>query len=888
MVAAAILLVALAVWLTVSLIDHHPRRLGDAEIATDPIAQFTRAAPGLQLPTAASAGVSGRVHAPTGEPIANATVCAWPDLGEPVCTSSGGDGQYRLERLTPVRVAVHAQAAEFLPGQWFALHSTQRATQLQLSPGRIREHVDIVLRPGGVALRGRVRDIGGGVIEGATVWSTSDVFGQSARSIARSDGDGRFTLWAARGRVEVVADASGYATATRPAAVPGPLAEIRMIPESVIQGRVISAMSGEPIEGVTITASSRGTASESRSVQSGAGGRFGLDKLEPGVYQLDARADELYGEAGELVHLGLAEIVDGLTIAVHPASSVRGRVVVAGDAVDAGETEERPCPRGVVWMVDRSDDSNRLASRVGVDGQVQFRGVLPGRYEVTVHCDGMIGPPEVADIIIGDVSPTAQRWEVHAGRAIHGTVVDAQGAPVAGARIEANMRPNSADPHAPQAYGTSDVTLEDGAFSITGLIPGVYQVRPEDRWEVQRDIWSDDTPLEVVIEPGVDVHDVRVELPDFGTVAGTVRDPKGRPVVGAAVEISTAAGLTTVLSDVAGRFLVEQVPAGTARILAADDDPLGLDDHEPGIVAQVEAGHTVEVDLVVAARDAVLRGRVLDGEGAPVADAFVTHERSSGRAQHSLRWRSNAGYVLTDHDGRFELHDVVDDATYTVAAFRRGGGEAWMDGVQPGQDVTLALVETAAIAGRVMASDGSVPERFVVTAHDARADHMVRDDVFRNGGRFRLHNLRPGHYSVIAESSAGVGRIDDIELGAGAAIDNVIVTLAPRVSVRGRLVDRDTREVVPGMTVTIWPRGTQMWFAPEQPSDLVRTSDEHGRFELDHAPTGKVRISVEPRATADGPYEWQWFDFEIPATDEVGEGLVDIGDLVIGAGDIAK
>lgn len=137
---------------------------------------------------------------------------------------------------------------------------------------------------------------------------------------------------------------------------------------------------------------------------------------------------------------------------------------------------------------------------------------------------------------------------------------------------------------------------------------------------------------------------------------------------------------------------------------------------------------------------------------------------------------------------------------------------------------------------------------------------------------------------MIVESSAGVGRIDDVELGPDAAVENLLVTLAPRVSVRGRLVDRDTHKVVSGMTVTIWPRGTPMSFAPEQASDQARTSDEHGQFELERAPTGKVRISVEPRAAAGGPYEWQWFDFEIP----VGEGPVDVGDLAIVAGQISK
>jgi protocatechuate 3,4-dioxygenase beta subunit len=820
---------------------------------------------------ASKSDVSGSVRALTGEPISNATVCAWPDSGAPQCTSSAPDGHYLLAGLSPVRVTVHAQAAEFLPAQWFAQHTTHREVKIQLIPNQVREHIDIVLRPGGVPVHGLVRDIGGGVIEGATVWSTSDLFGRSPRSIARSDEDGRFTLWTPPGLIDLVADASGYATATRPAVVPGPTAEVRMTPESVIQGQVVSAKSGEPIEGVTITASTRSNASESRSVRSGSGGRFDIDKLEPGVYEVGARGDELYGEAGELVHLGLAQIVDGLTIEVHPAFSVRGRVVVVGDH---GHDEDRPCPRGVVRMTDRADDSKTLANRVGHDGEVQLRGVLPGNYEVTVHCDGMIGPAEVPDIVIADTSPTSLVWEVHTGLAIHGVVVDARRAPVAGLRVEANMRANANEPRAPQTNGTSDVTLEDGRFSITGLIPGVYEVQPDG---------SPQAPIDVVIEPGVDVHDVRVELPDDGTVAGTVRDPNGRPVVGVAVEVTAVTGPVTVLSDLAGRFVVEHVPAGPARILTGDDESLfGLDDVEPGVLAHVEAGSVVEVDLVVAPRDAVLRGRVVDANGAPVADAFVTHQlESSGSNEHSLRWGSDEGYVLTDLDGRFELHGVVEDVSYAIAAFRRGGGEALMDGVEPGQDVTLTLVETGAIAGRVMVPDGTAPERFTVTARDSQADDAMRDDVFRNGGRFRLRNLPPGRYTVIVESAAGVGRIEDIELDAGEAVDNLIVTLSPRVTVRGRIVDRDTHEPVPGMTVTIWPRGTLMRFSPEKPSDLVHTSDEHGKFELDHAPTGKVRISVEPRAAEDAPYEWQWLDFEVPAGDEVVDGVVDVGDLAI-------
>ncbi len=61
--------------------------------------------------------------------------------------------------------------------------------------------------------------------------------------------------------------------------------------------------------------------------------------------------------------------------------------------------------------------------------------------------------------------------------------------------------------------------------------------------------------------------------PDVGCVAGTVRDPAGGPVVGAALEVSGPAGTATVATDAEGRWAVG-VPAAGDYTVAIDPSSL--------------------------------------------------------------------------------------------------------------------------------------------------------------------------------------------------------------------------------------------------------------------------------------------------------------------------
>jgi hypothetical protein len=891
---AVLLLVGLGVWLlrpsasddrTVddpdpSALDGDPR----AHAGKTP----RRASSKPELAAKPRAAISGTVRDHKGRAIADAQVCVWPRIGEldglapghPRCTQSGSDGHYRLEQLLPVRVVVNAEARGYLPQRWFARHPTHRETELQLHAGQTREGVDFVLREGGTAIEGVVRDISGGIVEGAFVWVGANDFQDPGRSAAISDAEGRFTLWSAPGRIILYAEAEGYANAERYSIAPGSSVELVLTPESVITGKVVLAGTGEPVAGVVVDAKAESFFSEgSGQARSDEAGEFRIDRLEHGLYTLRARGDELYGQATELVHLGLAQTAENVVIELHPALLVSGRVVIAGGL------EPRPCEQGWVRLNDRNDKRNRRSTRFGADGEVEIRSVLPGNYEVDVRCDGMVPELEYPDLELRDASRSGLIWEVREGLTIRGEIVDAQGSPVEGQQALASMK---VDPDAPPKHMTralSDPTLDDGRFTAAGLLPGTYEVSL-----LGFDRFADVESVTVVLEPGADVHDVRLVLPELGAIAGIVRDADGQPVAGVGLRASSSDHQSggVAMSDDGGRFLIEDLALGEVRILAMDAyailrKPGSRDDDEQGTLAQVRAGETTEVEIMIEARRASLRGRVLDEHGSPVADAFVSYQRmpesataAKGQARSQLRRRFEERPVLTEADGTFVLEGLAADASYVVGAFRKGGGEAVLEGARPGEAIELTIIATGEIAGKVVTtSGGAPPERRKVTISN-EAEGLRRDDeLFRSNGTFRLKELPAGTYTLIVDSSIGTARVEGIELAPGEAKVDIVVPLTPRVTVRGRLVDIDTRAPVPGMSVSVGPRGTSMSFWAEKGGDLPHISDADGRFEVANALVGKVLLAISARSFADDSPYATWTYYQIPS----GEGVVDIGEI---------
>jgi hypothetical protein len=834
--------------------------------------------------------VSGTVRAFGGPPLVDAQVCATPvpgqlrGLGEgkPICVRTGQDGHYRIEGLWPVRMQISASAAAHEPKLWRSKDARGRWREYAtLVAGSETKTIDFELKAGGVKLAGVVKDLGGGEIEGARVsaaqppWSPGEV----GPAVTLSDAEGRFELWVAAGDIEVSASAEGYGSTTKQALAPSARVELFLIPESVLIGQVVHAETGEPVADATVEAiANEWFVDSDNAVRTDAEGRFRIGGLAPGIYKPIATRDDVHGQAAVQVHLGLGQTSASVEIRVHPMALVEGRVILAG--TDEG------CSAGHVTLVRTDDEADRIGTRTDDQGRVTLRAVRPGEYEVSVGCEGTVARDDYDNLIIAGEDRLDQVWEVREGQAIRGRVVDSEGEPVADAGVSAQMVVDAASARGQTTNAWTRESEDDGSFELAGLLPGRYEVM------AYGDQPAPDAPLIVELPAGSDRNDIRIELLATGSIVGGVVDDHGAPQPGTYVRAIQPGGrwqTASAMADDQGNFVMEHVRTGEVRVQASENRwgegsmraPGTNDDDVQGERVEVVAGERVEVELRVESRTGVIRGKVLDEHGGPVDDAFVHAERMSDSAtanaernRASVRWDWDSQPILSDADGSFTIEDLA-EGTYVVRGYRRGGGEAIAEGVAIGSTIELTIEPTGVLAGKVVVEGGPPPEKFTISISDRVQGLQFGDEFLRTEGRWELGELPAGKYEIRVESILGTTKVE-VELEAGGRRDDVELVLEPRVTIRGRLIDVDTRAPVPGMEVNVRPRGVGFNLISSGKGERKRVSDAEGRFEVERAPTGQLNILATPRNWGGtGDYEWAFFARTIADTPAVQ----DLGDL---------
>jgi protocatechuate 3,4-dioxygenase beta subunit len=858
---------------------------GSASPSEPPTGSGEHSSPSAAKPDfelAPKAGISGMIRDVEGNPISDAQVCAVSDESarrgvpdpEPHCVRSGPDGRYAIDDLFAIDTEVHASAASFQPARWERREHGVTRSFPPLRAGQITPDIDITLQPGGVLVSGVVKDIAGGEIEGAQL-TIYGPWGGSNRAAAHavSGAEGRFAQWVAPGVIVVRGQARGYALAWVTSVAPGQFVELYLTPESVLVGKVVLASTGEPVVDAEVSSGGRGLWQFARS---DANGRFRIDGLQPGTYKPSASGETLYGEAAEQVHVGFGETSEEVVIRMHPAVHVEGRVVIAGT--------ERPCPEGSVRL--DNGDAGTQTSKIDDEGHVEFRALLRGTYSVRVQCTNHLAEEEYPELV-AEHSVDGLVWEVREGLAIRGEVVDEAGNPVAQVHVEAEPL---VDPDAARSRTTRRNTdsSSDGSFELAGLLAG--------RYELSTSAWrgrpGSEQPITVELEPGADVNDVRIVMPAVGTIRGRIVDQTGKPVAKAQIHATRVGGRgrRSVYSNDAGEFVIEELLAGETRVTASTATlgqgvslrkPGTTDDDIQGELVEVVANEVVELTLTVESLDGRLSGVVVDEGGGSVADAFIDVERMSESAEanatiarHSVRWGWDQQPVLTDADGRFEV-DGLPEGKFVVRANRKGGGEALAEGVALGSHVELVIASTGELAGTVKLADGSAPERFAVSIFDKAQGIHVVDRFFRTDGTWRFAELPAGSYEISASASMGNAALESaIALGEGETHEGIELVLSSKVTLRGRVIDLDTREPVAGVEIRVF--GSLSFGQRNGDSERLNVSAADGRFEVADVSVGKVELVAWPRGRGrEAKYDY----FRKPLTLAAEPAVQDLGDV---------
>lgn len=388
----------------------------------------------------------------------------------------------------------------------------------------------------------------------------------------------------------------------------------------------------------------------------------------------------------------------------------------------------------------------------------------------------------------------------HAGTAVHGTVVTADGSPAPNALLAIASTASNGGIAAPIVQNTD----ERGHFAIDQLAPGEHLL-------VARAVGHAATLAPFTVVAGIE-QQLEIRLLRGATVFGTVQvagrsspcSVSARPVWGMAPRSIAAWCIDRVQGDKEGNYRLEHVPPGTTTVEAP-----AINDGAQQL--QLTEGEERRCDFAPTSTSEI-HGRIVDANDQPVTDWWVqAFSQQSG---------VGASSAPTDKQGRFRIDGLAGGA-YLVTAMPTSlsSSEPWLEvvDVRPGPgELLLRARYTLQDGGHFMgiAVGGSGTPATDVTALYRLAGreqaYQHKAAKVRDGGQFEFGPLPPGSYEVRL-FLPGQGHL---RLGVHELLPRARVDLGTaRMPGAGRLELRFTR-----------PDGTAM-----TPVDLV-ASDGIGNF----------------------------------------------------------
>lgn len=667
---------------------------------------------------------------------------------------------------------------------------------------------------------------------------------------ATSDAQGNFRLERVPpGAYDVTASRDGYAREVRRVtlvvgAAP-PAVQFVLAPGSALRGRVQTG-DGAPIAGVTVRAIPGGpeialpwtVLPRMVTVTSGSDGSFVLPSLASGAWKLQATLD------------GTMSVED---VPARVPSAEEIVLVLEGDAEISGRTlsaSGAAVPGAQVFVSQQGRNGMTVS---GADGAYTVRGLASGlRATLMASAAGQPafgGPLQMAmgdasGVSSLDVVPGVNPFDVKFGAAatLRGRIVErGTDAGIAGVRVRVRASDFGGMLAADEAF-----TAADGRFEVDGLAVGEHQISLEKSgWHAVGGAKSgfasmlsglmegsddeddagaedeDDPPSEDsgkgydVVTTADGVVERTLEMERAGSLAGRVVGPDGAAVAGARVWVDAgmagfdvaklfeqmtgggdaAAGAVTSAAD--GTFELPSPPGKLVRVKASS---AGLVE---GKSAPVKAASGARVEGVEVKLDGggSLTGRVVDGDGAPVADAAISWNAPDAGNPFAMMLggmapASDREPVRSAADGTFRI-DGVKPGKVTVTATRAGflpWTQSRIEVVRGGAaPVEIALEKGAELWGVVVDAAGRPVARATVSWRSVTKEEDDGDAVAvaiggadtttsDAAGAFRFAGLAVGEYRLTA---AAPGMLSGPPVIADPGAPDVVLTVVPELKISG-------------------------------------------------------------------------------------------------------
>jgi hypothetical protein len=782
----------------------------------------------LSMQRTGVSGLHGRVSDPSSVGIRDAKICAYPmqmehvarstpDLANPSCVTSTDDGHYAFVGIAAGSYKLMASAPRFQPT---AVETGNNERLLALPEGEELGPLDIVLRPGGVEVRGRVREAGSATpIPGAAVTLMST--DRKSGTIVTSDRKGEFSAWIAEGALTIAAEASGYAPVTKQASSPGPNVDLELDHGGTLLVRVIDAETKQPLAKAMVET---GVPTQ-RFGQTDSDGRVTFDRLAVGRYKPRAMTRGYYGVLARSVFVATAESASEAVIELHAVNTIEGRVVYQGS--------QRPCTAGEVTLHEGTTKTT-FTTTIMSDGGFAFPTVPPGVYEVVKTCKNAAKSID-AKLLVVHSPMKGLVLEVAEGVTLRGVIVSETGAPIRDATITGW---GPVTPPRKGVFKVEAISDANGAFALAGVVP---------TWAKLNATAASFAPIDpavmINIAEGDKTDGVRLVMKRAATLDGVVEDQDGTPIPSLQVlaDNGEERGYFTTFAVENGTFSFKSLPAGPLRVAVLMDSG----EVTPDTRVTLRNGETTKVRLLAKRGTHEIWGNVVDTDGMPVPYARVEaaregefleastpgpppesastpplelpvspappagappkeekahlsgpidlapHQKGSPSKPPSLAslpvlqpvqpsqaasasaaggkhvWMQapvasrSAHPTQADASGAFKLTRLI-EGKYTVRAYRdREGSSA--EGIAlhidtGDKNAVVVLPATTTLEGQLSFPAGAIPpERFVVMLQSAALHLHRREEFFQTQGHFSFDDLAPGEYEAFVEPAEWKG-----------------------------------------------------------------------------------------------------------------------------------
>jgi hypothetical protein len=424
-------------------------------------------------------------------------------------------------------------------------------------------------------------------------------------------------------------------------------------PLGAFEGRIISATTGEGVEGAELTFAAAGGAATAHTQGDG---RFHFVPHTPGTWQLavvTARGYLPFGPDWGQSPIRLTAVpgqrISDIVLALTPEVELRGRVEGPDGQPVAGAQVRVLTGRGgesvLFPTTDRYESDARGEFRFHAPEGATVEARHPAHASARAEITPAVALARRLVLKLGKREGSA----VAMGQSLEGRVVDDSGTSVPGALVSVETAASAWPRKYGDPLGYETVTDAEGRFAVEGLESGTYDV----------------TARLMGLSPGElqDVasgrKDLVLKLARGARLAGTVRDAAtGKPVPSFTLGVYTKRGPIQQVPfaqhsfiDAQGRYELAGVPPGSYVVQVA---AYGYAPSEANVaVTDGASGPPVTADFSLA-RGARMTGRVVeDGSGKPLERARILVEGLGTAAPLSVRYDA-----LTDARGDFTLQGL--------------------------------------------------------------------------------------------------------------------------------------------------------------------------------------------------------------------------------------